>query len=82
MNILADMAYSSSIEFDTWRNFTNLPDTGDSFWVVRIFKGQEVGFNYFLVGNHSHDNNVFNQWIGTYGSSSGDIVWHKIKFES
>ena len=80
--ILRDMPYNSSIEFSTWRNFANLPSTGDSFWVVRIFKGEDVGFNYFLVGNHSHDNYIVNQWIGTYGSSSDDIVWRKIQFES
>ena len=80
--ILRDMPYNSTIEFSTWKNFANLPETSDSFWVIRIFKGSDVGFNYFLVGNHNHINTIVNQWIGTYGSSSGDIVWRKIQFES
>lgn len=78
LHVFSDMELNSVIEFSTWTPMTNFPMSSSSFWTVKIYKGAEVGFNYFLVTAHTGDNSHSNIWFGTYGAINSDIVWKEL----
>ena len=73
------MELNSVLEFSTWHPMSEFPLSIQSFWTIKIYKGTEVGFNYFLATTHTGNNSSSNIWFGTYGASSGDIVWKELQ---
>ena len=78
LDLVKDMSNNTVLEFSAWNPLKNFPDTYQSFWYVRIFRGADIGFATIWISNHAGDNSNSKHWIGTYGVVNDDVVWQAI----
>lgn len=78
LDILAKMKYNSEVTLSLWTPYSDFPNNEEGFWLIKIYKGEFVGYNYFDAVQHNMNNSIMCRWLGTYGDSTGKLVWKQL----